>query len=434
MIVYSHTLSPRLHYIINFLSNYFKHPFKLTANEQVYSIAQDFKINYSHQRRDKDEVYIASHSLLFENEKRNIQVRCFHQNGYTAFFETSGDLHFDLFAAVFFLLSRYEEYLPHEKDQYGLYAHQNSIAYCEGFLHQPLINIWLEDFRNLLEKKFSGILLSKNEFSFLPTYDIDIAWAYKNRGLKIHAANVIRSFLKGEWKTAKARIGAAKGRQDDPFDAYKWMDDLHQKFNLHPIYFFLVAEIKGKYDKNTNIHNPEFQELIKTIAAKYPVAIHPSWYSSDHPSQLKREKQWLENISQKIIISSRQHYLRFNLPYTFQRLLSIGIKNEYSLGYGTINGFRASIASSFYWYDLEKEESTSLLLHPFCFMDANAFYEQKFTAQKAFDELLFYFDAVKNINGTMITLWHNNILGTAPEFKGWRETYEKFIEIICVKQ
>ena len=53
----------------------------------------------------------------------------------------------------FFLLSRYEEYLPHSKDQYGLYAHENSIAYKEGFLHQPLINIWLEDFRKLLEKK-----------------------------------------------------------------------------------------------------------------------------------------------------------------------------------------------------------------------------------------------------------------------------------------
>ena len=162
------------------------------------------------------------------------------------------------------------------------------------------------------------------------------------------------------------------------------MDDLHQKFNLHPIYFFLVAEIKGKYDKNTNIHNPEFQELIKTIAAKYPVAIHPSWYSSDHPSQLKREKQWLENISQKTIISSRQHYLRFNLPYTFQRLLSIGIKNEYSMGYGTINGFRASIASSFYWYDLEKRGSYILIASSLLFYGCQCFLRTKIYSTKSF--------------------------------------------------
>ena len=166
MIVYSHTLSPRLQYVIDFLSLYFQHPFVLTANEQAYATSQDFKINYSHKKIDNNEFYITPHVLLFENEKRNIQVRCFQQNGYTAFFEASGEWSFDLFAAIFFLLSRYEEYLPHSKDQYGLYAHENSIAYKEGFLHQPLINIWLEDFRKLLEKKFSGIVLPKKYIFF----------------------------------------------------------------------------------------------------------------------------------------------------------------------------------------------------------------------------------------------------------------------------
>ena len=67
MIVYSHTLSPRLQYIVQFLSGYFQHPFKLTANEQAYAIAQDFKINYSHQRIDNNQVYITPHILLLKN-------------------------------------------------------------------------------------------------------------------------------------------------------------------------------------------------------------------------------------------------------------------------------------------------------------------------------------------------------------------------------
>ena len=433
MIVYSHTLSPRLQYVIDFLSHYFQHPFVLTANEQAYATSQDFKINYSHKKIDNNEFYITPHVLLFENEKRNIQVRCFQQNGYTAFFEASGEWSFDLFAAIFFLLSRYEEYLPHSKDQYGLYAHENSIAYKEGFLHQPLINIWLEDFRKLLEKKFSGIVLPKNTFSFLPTYDIDIAWAYKNRGLKIHAGNIILSILRGQWGVARERISSAKGEEADPYDVYEWLDTLHRQFNLRPIYFFLVASIKGKYDKNTNIGNGEFQDLIKNIAEKYLIGIHPSWYSGDYPLQLLKEKQWLQNISMKEIAISRQHYLRFNLPSTFQRLLNIDIKEEYSMGYGSINGFRASIASSFFWYDLEKEANTSLLLHPFCFMDANAYYEKKMSSRQALDELQRFYKEVKNINGTMITIWHNNILGTSPEFTRWREAYEKFIQIISDK-
>jgi hypothetical protein len=428
VIVYSHTLSSRLQYVVHFLSHYYQHPFKLTANEQAYATAEDFKINYSYQKIDEDEIYITPHALLFETEKRHVQVKCFEHNGYKAFFETSGELHFDLFAAIFFLLSRYEEYLPHTKDQFGLYAHQNSIAFEEGFLNQPLINIWLEDFRVRLEERFAGLSLPKNNFSFTPTYDIDIAWAYKHRGFKLHTGNVLRSLFKGQWNRARARKRTVDGRQQDPYDTYEWMDELHRKFNLHPIYFFLVAEIRGRYDKNTAITVSEFQKLIKKISTQYDIGIHPSWYSGDHPIYIRREKEWLNNISGKQIIKSRQHYLRFSLPRTFQQLINAGIKDEYSMGYGSINGFRASISSSFYWYNLEKEEATSLLLHPFCFMDANSFFEQKFAPQQGLEEMLAYYKSIKDVNGTMITLWHNNILGTDEEFAGWREVYEQFIE------
>jgi hypothetical protein len=118
-----------------------------------------------------------------------------------------------------------------------------------------------------------------------------------------------------------ARLRTVRGKSNDPFDAYEWMDALHQKFDLHPLYFFLVAETKGKYDKNTNIHNPEFQQLIKTITSKYQTGIHPSWFSGDNPALIEKEKQWLENISKKRITSSRQHYLRFSLPLYFSAVI-----------------------------------------------------------------------------------------------------------------
>ena len=103
------------------------------------------------------------------------------------------------------------------------------------------------------------------------------------------------------------------------------------------------------------------------------------------------------------------------------------------MGYGSINGFRASVASSFYWYDLEKEEQTNLLLHPFCFMEANSFFEQKYLPQRAYEEMMHYYNAVKAVNGTLITIWHNNFLGTYPTFRGWRDVYEEFIRQVSDK-
>src|SRR6185436_12324127 len=86
---------------------------------------------------------------------RKQNISCFKANDFTAFFKSDGDYPFDIFSAVFYLLSRYEEYLPHEKDEYGRYAHENSLAYGQGFLNTPLINIWIEDFKKVLKKKFS---------------------------------------------------------------------------------------------------------------------------------------------------------------------------------------------------------------------------------------------------------------------------------------
>jgi hypothetical protein len=97
------------------------------------------------------------------------------------------------------------------------------------------------------------------------------------------------------------------------------------------------------------------------------------------------------------------------------------------MGYGTINGFRASIATPFYWYDLHREEPTKLMVHPFCFMDANAYYQQRLTPQKATEELQYYKRIIQSVNGTMCTIWHNSFLGTDPEFEGWKEVYEQFV-------
>ena len=136
----------------------------------------------------------------------------------------------------------------------------------------------------------------------------------------------------------------------------------------------------------------------------------------------------MEALTDRKIVHSRQHFLRFTLPQTFRRLATLGIEKEFSMGYGTVNGFRASTCSSFYWYDLEREEQTTLRLFPFCFMDANAFFEQKLNPQQAYHELVQYYDIVKKLDGLFISVWHNTILGQNPQFEGWPAMFELFMK------
>ena len=428
MIVYANKITPRLQYITDFIGREITgEPFQLTDDNFYFNDHTGTKINYSDRKINNEELRINNCSLLFEDSIKEQSITCFDLNGFKAFFKTEGDYSFDIFAATFYLLSRYEEYLPYQKDRYGRYAHEDSLAYKEGFLNIPLINIWIEDFKKALNKKFPTLNLHPSTFNFQPTYDIDEAFAFKNKELSKIAGGMARSLANREWPIVNERWKVLRGKANDPYDAYEWMDKLHEKNNLKPLYFFHVATEKGKYDKNISPSHPAIQQLIKQHAEKYSIGIHPSWASGDKDSLLEKEIKVLESTIGNKVTTSRQHYIRFTLPHTFRRLIAAGITDDHSMGYGSINGFRASVASSFHWYDLQKEQQTGLLLHPFCFMEANSFFEQKYLPQRAYEEMMHYYNAVKDVNGTLITIWHNNFLGTYPMFSGWRDVYEEFV-------
>ncbi|MDZ4794491.1 MAG: polysaccharide deacetylase family protein [Bacteroidota bacterium] len=432
MIIYSSTITNRLRYICDFIgTELVGKPFQLTDRKEEF---QDFpgpRINYSAEKLTVGECWLQPHTLLFEQGIQLQPIECFEVNGQKAFFKTDGDFEFDLFAASFYLLSRYEEYLPHEKDMYGRYAHENSLAFREGFLNIPLINAWLEDMKRLLQSKFPNFIPQRINFKLLPTYDIDEAWSYKHKEWWRSAGAAVKDLLKGKWHKFSLRRKVMDNQVKDPYDSYDWLNNLHLPTAIKPIYFFLVPGKTGRYDKNILPAQKPLQSLIRQHAEKYSIGIHPSWQSGDDPLLIKKEIQTLEQITTLKISSSRQHFIRFTLPHTFRHLEAAGITDDFSMGYGTINGFRASVASSFYWYNLEKEAATSLLIHPFCFMEANSFFEQHFSARQALEEMRQYYQQVKKVNGTLITIWHNSFLGTDERFKGWKEAYYQFIQEVA---
>ncbi len=395
--------------------------YSLTIDSESFKEHDGPKINYSDLDMGDDIFTLKNHPLLFENEIKDQQPECFEVNGNKAFFKTSdSDYPFDILAASFYLLSRYEEYLPHTKDEYGRYAHENAIAFKEGFLQTALINRWIEDFEKLIKSKFPDQAVTRPPFSFTPSYDIDIAWSYRNKGLWRN----LGGFLK---KPSLLRLAVLTGFKKDPFDVYAYLKEIHEKHHLNPIYFFLVATKNAQYDKNISPYQHAMWQLMKNHSKKYEVGLHPSWNSNEKPELLLKEKKILETATHQTIEASRQHYIKLDFPETYEKLIDAGITHDYSMGYGSINGFRASVASPFNWYNLKTEEISKLRVHPFCFMDANSFYEQKQSAANSLEELRKYLEECKNVNGQMISIFHNSFLGTDPLYEGWREMYDEFI-------
>ncbi|MBP6687987.1 MAG: polysaccharide deacetylase family protein [Lacibacter sp.] len=422
MLVYTPHITPRISYIIQLLNEHWQIEVAVTGDVALFQQSNEPKIVYAEERIDDSSFFLQSTGLLKQHDIRKQHISCFDWEDNKAFFQTNDDLGFDLFSALFYLITRYEEYLEYEPDEYGRYAHWNSLAWKEGFLHQPIIDIWLMKFEAKLKYHNSLFITHHSSFTFLPTYDIDIAWSYKHKGLfkTIGAAFMHPS-------TIAKRLRVLSGKEIDPYDTYAWLQQLHEEYALPPIYFFLLAEHNSEYDKNISPKKTALQQLIRSTAAKATVALHPSTESAVNHSALQKEKSMLEWIVRKTIKQTRNHYIQFHLPHSYRTLIANGFTDEYSMGYGTMNGFRASTSHSFLWYDLENEESTALRVYPFAYMEANSFYELHDSPEEALSEIKQLCTEVQKVNGTFITIFHNHMLGTDPMFKGWREMYENFI-------
>ena len=283
ILLYSSRYSPRLQYIANtLLTELARVDMSLTDNPEEFKYFEGPKINYSSQPVAEEELWISRNELLFENQIREQNIRVSEFNEFKIFFQTDkGDLPFDIFGAAFYLISRYEEYLPHEKDEFGRYSSRSSLAFREEFLTSPLVNIWVLYLQKILRQKFPTIIFKPRKFNFIPTYDIDIAFSYLNKGFVRNAGGLVRSLFKGQLGALKERLDVLSGKKEDPFNVYEWLYALHLKYNLRPYYFFLVAKDPQGYDKNIDPEREEMQELIRYHAMGYQVGIHPSWQSGD---------------------------------------------------------------------------------------------------------------------------------------------------------
>jgi len=422
-ILYSKINSQRLNYIVEFVfSRVLGLPCEITNSKEYFIASKQFKINYSNEEIQESDLQIIPNSLLSETAiiEQDISIEIWQQ--LPCFFKTSQyEIPFDIFSASFFLISRYEEYYPYSLDLYQRYPEKSSLAFQHNFLNMPLVDYWIMALKKIILSKKSAISFPEKRMKFIPTYDIDIAYSYLSKGILRNIGGGFRDLIQGHVSLIKSRIEVLSGKQKDPFDSFDFLDQLHQQYHLKPIYFFLVSK-GGPLDKNILPSKVLMKKLIHRIKSTYKVGIHPSFQSNDNRSILEHEISLLESNK------SRQHYIRFQLPSTFRNLIEFGIQEDYSMGYGSINGFRASTCFDHQWFDLEKNEISSLRLFPFCYMECNSFYEQKMSAEQAFNEMLHYHQTVNQVGGNFISIWHNFSLGSEPMWKGWKEIYTSFIE------
>lgn len=423
ILVYSAKSSNRLIYILKtLLSDGLGIEFKCTGNASEFDAYKGPKINYS-EAVIENSCGIKPHAILFDHGIRDyhLQVNAHPKFEKIFFKNSSGTVPFDILGASFWLLTRYEEYLPHKTDQYNRFHYKSSLAYQYDFLNVPLVNLWLFELRTILSSLFPELVFSQRQYNFLSTVDIDNVYKYRHKGFVRSMAGLIsdRSFAK-----MKQRIRILLDLEKDPFDCYDFLIEAHKQHNTKALYFFLLGDY-GPNDKNHSSSDLRFQSLIKHLADYSMVGVHPSFGSNNNLRQLKIEISRLGNITHKLITKSRQHFSMLKFPATYKDLLQAGLFSDYSMGYTNHNGFRSSFCYPYKWYSLDIESVSSLTIHPFCITE-NILLAGETNSKKTLVELANpVVNEVKKYNGQLISIFHNDSFD-----EHVKQFYLEFLELV----
>lgn len=429
LLIYTPTISPRVKYIFSFIfGEILLADFDFTSSPDIFLDYQGPKFSYAEQPL-ANEAFFEQVSLLRKNniEPFEIELTLFGDKK-VPFATVAGILPFDVFAASFYFVSRYEEYLPFEADRHGRYRAELSLQYKLGLLDVPIVDEWALLIKKVLLDRFPDMHFGKKKYEFIPTIDVDRAYHFKANSWLRNTGRMAKALLTADTERIKNMIGTALGKKD-PFDTYSYLNRLHCQHQLGAIYFFLLSK-RGHpaFDLNIDPESPQLKALLNTLRTQAPIGIHPSYSSNSHHHKLAQELDTLTTLIGKRPIISRQHFLKITLPKTYLQLLKAGIQHDYTMGYASQIGFRAGTCTPFFWYDVQLEKQTLLKIHPFAIMDVSLrqyLSMSPTTALQAIEKLVI---AVKNVNGTLYTLWHNESVSETGPYKGWRIVYEQLLK------
>jgi hypothetical protein len=420
--VYSYFTGSRVEYIVRHIFHtMLGADYVLTGDVDEYARATGLCVNYSPVSAGKG-VWICPHGLLSEEGVGRVDVEMGRWDDLPCFFlQPQGDVPFDLFAAAFYLLTRYEEYAGGETDRFGRFAAEASLACREGFLQLAVVDRWVLRLKGLLTAGGGGDDFQARTFRMVATFDVDHPFCYRNKGLLKNLAGAARDMLHGNLPEVKRRLLTLLHLRQDPYmQSLAEIDALHKQHGREYFLFVHVGRY-GKYDRRTVYPLRTYYRYLRSL---YDVrfGLHPSFGASFNAAAIGREKAKLERILGFRVARNRQHFLRMKIPATCRDLAGLDFTEDFTLAYASRPGFRAGTAIPFYFFDLLRNEQTSLLLRPTVVMDATLMSYLRMQPEEALECIRALMMECKYCGGDFTMLWHPSSLAGG-DGERWREVF-----------
>lgn len=323
----------------------------------------------------------------------------------------------DIWASAFFMLTRWEEYVNTTRDEHRRFPASASTALKHNFLNIPVVNLYAQLLDRMLKRlglPYQIISESSNDSPLILTHDIDILQSnpkWKSVGgdiLKRHKINM-----------ALHRLFTFR----DPLDCFDYLMDESEKAGTKSTFFFMAADHREGYSGNY-LNTKKFSQTIEKIKKRgHIIGFHAGHGTADNPERYAEELKLLRQNTGLDITFSRQHFLKFDMPHTFNILETNGITHDFSLGYSDSEGFRCGTGNSYRVFDFLARKTLNVREVPLIIMDSTLKHTKNLTTAQA-EKVIW--DFIPNHHTSISLLFHNSSFDNYT-WKGWKKLYDNII-------
>ena len=367
ILIYCDKSSPRIEYTFSHIFKFILNKkFSITRSKSEFIDYKGYRFSYAN-APISEELFFQSIGLLDERGLENYEIKIFRWEDVKCFFKVGekSAIPFDIFSAIFFLLSRYEEYMPHTGNKLGQFNHFQSIAYKEEFLEIPLVDIWIKKFKSVLENKIklkckmisnnqikSIIIGSINPYKYTNKYPFESFLIWFKNLIKLNLWEVVEHFF------VILRIKV------DPWEIDDYIKKILLASNKEILYFFSFSS-ESFFKNETPKTNENFKKYIKEVSDNFEIGLLPSTNALKNPKTFQLESFNISNLVHKKVVKVLFQGGLKKISQYYKNSISLNNANDFSMGYIDAFGYRASTCSSFFFYDLSNETKTNLLVTPF---------------------------------------------------------------------
>lgn len=333
----------------------------------------------------------------------------------------------DLFGGIFYLLSRFEEIVPNQRDLHDRFPGRASLAYREGFLTEPLADIYRHMIWALISRIWPEVRIPEDQAPAIQvSCDVDEPFDRSVRNPFAFARTFAGDLLKRRSVTLAAKRVAnyafrrMVGPRFDPCHTFDWYMDHCEAHGNQATFYFIAGNSEGLIDGTYQIEEPRIAELMRSIVRRgHSIGMHGSYNTYKDANRLKAERLRLVSTLKAAgipqdVVENRQHYLRWDASCTPDFLYDAGFRVDTSGGFADLPGFRYGTARSFRMWSWQKLKPLDLVQKPLIVMEGSLLSPlyQKMNDAEALETAQLLKRVSNQYGGAFAILWHNSELLT----------------------